>query len=160
MNKKILLFCILTFSIFVVFGLGGCKKDKPDDTPKPPEVKVTPEQADTPQPADEPKKTVEPEVTTPDVDKSKNPDPKAVEDMLKKAAPDNPELAELVAKMFAEAEKNRTVQTTCPVLGNPIKKEIFVDYQGKRVFFCCPECKEKFIADPQKYLPKLPQFKK
>ncbi|MCF7954262.1 MAG: YHS domain-containing protein [Phycisphaerae bacterium] len=80
--------------------------------------------------------------------------------MLKNAAPDNPELAELVAKMLAEAEKNRTVQTVCPVMGSPIDKEIFVDYQGKRVFFCCPACKDKFNADPQKYLEKLPQFKK
>lgn len=51
-------------------------------------------------------------------------------------------------------------QTTCPVMnGNPINKNVFVEYQGKKVYFCCPECKAKFNADPEKYLDKLPQFK-
>jgi YHS domain-containing protein len=51
-------------------------------------------------------------------------------------------------------------QTTCPVMeGNPIKKEIFTEYQGKKVYFCCPPCETKFRADPEKYLAKLPQFK-
>jgi uncharacterized UBP type Zn finger protein len=51
-------------------------------------------------------------------------------------------------------------QTTCPVMvGNPIDKNVFVMYQGKKVYFCCPECKAKFQADPEKYLDKLPQFK-
>lgn len=150
MNKKILILGILASAFFITLGLGGCKKDKPADTPKPPEVKVTLEPAIVPELTDETDKTVQPEPAA----------PKAVEDMLKNAAPDNPELAELVAKMLAEAEKNRTVQTVCPVMGSPIDKEIFVDYQGKRVFFCCPACKDKFNADPQKYLEKLPQFKK
>jgi YHS domain-containing protein len=51
-------------------------------------------------------------------------------------------------------------QITCPVMaGNPIDKNVFVEYQGKKVYFCCPECKAKFQADPEKYLDKLPQFK-
>ena len=51
-------------------------------------------------------------------------------------------------------------QTTCPVMGNPIDKSIFVEYQGQKVYFCCPDCKEKFLKEPEKYLSKLPQFKK
>jgi YHS domain-containing protein len=51
-------------------------------------------------------------------------------------------------------------QTTCPVMGGAIDKNIFVEYQGKRVYFCCKECVAKFQADPQKYLAKLPQFAK
>ena len=160
MNKKILVFGILAFAFSIALGLGGCKKDAPVDTPKAPEVEVTPEPAITPEPAGEPEKTVEPEVVAPKAGETKAPDPEAVENMLKDVKSDNPELAELVAKMFAEAEKNRTTQTICPVMEDPIKKDIFVDYQGKRVFFCCPPCKDKFNADPEKYLPKLPQFKK
>jgi YHS domain-containing protein len=45
-------------------------------------------------------------------------------------------------------------------MGNPINKDIFVEYEGKKVYFCCPECKGKFNADPEKYIAKLPQFKK
>ena len=29
------------------------------------------------------------------------------------------------------------MQTTCPVMGNPINKDIYADYSGKRVYFCC-----------------------
>jgi Cu(I)/Ag(I) efflux system membrane fusion protein len=50
------------------------------------------------------------------------------------------------------------VQTLCPVMGTPINKEYFVEYKGKTVYFCCPGCDAIFLADPEKYLPKLPQF--
>ncbi|MBN1361453.1 MAG: YHS domain-containing protein [Sedimentisphaerales bacterium] len=50
-------------------------------------------------------------------------------------------------------------QKTCPVMaGNPINPNIFVEYEGKKVYFCCAGCPEKFKADPEKYLSKLPQF--
>jgi YHS domain-containing protein len=53
-----------------------------------------------------------------------------------------------------------TVQTTCPVMeGNPINKNIFVEYKGKKVYFCCKGCPEEFLANPEKYVAKLPQFK-
>jgi YHS domain-containing protein len=55
--------------------------------------------------------------------------------------------------------KNETEQTICPVMGNPINKDVFVEYQGKKVYFCCPGCIEPFQKNPEKYLPKLPQFK-
>ena len=50
-------------------------------------------------------------------------------------------------------------QTTCPVMGGGVNKAIFVEYQGKKVYFCCDPCKEKFNADPEQYVAKLPQFK-
>ena len=50
-------------------------------------------------------------------------------------------------------------QTTCPVMGNPINKAQFVEYKGKKVYFCCPPCKDKFVEEPEKYIAKLPQFK-
>jgi len=51
-------------------------------------------------------------------------------------------------------------QTTCPIMdGNPINKALFVEYKGKKVYFCCPGCEEKFTAEPAKYVAKLPQFK-
>lgn len=51
-----------------------------------------------------------------------------------------------------------TEQTICPVMGQPIDKQYFTEYQGKKVYFCCPACDAKFKADPEKYLAKLPQF--
>jgi len=46
-------------------------------------------------------------------------------------------------------------QTTCPVMGGAINREYYADYKGKRVYFCCPGCKEKFAADPGMYIEKL-----
>ena len=51
-------------------------------------------------------------------------------------------------------------QTTCPVMGGAINKAIFVEYQGKKVYFCCNGCPDVFKANPEKYIAKLPQFAK
>lgn len=51
-------------------------------------------------------------------------------------------------------------QTMCPVMVMAIDKNIFTEYRGKKVYFCCPSCKEAFEKEPEKYLDKLPQFKK
>jgi len=54
-----------------------------------------------------------------------------------------------------QAQVKAGPQTTCPVMGNPINKSYYVDYQGKRVYFCCPLCPPKFKADPEKYMKKM-----
>ena len=46
-------------------------------------------------------------------------------------------------------------QTTCPVLAGTIDRNIYVDYQGKRIYFCCKGCDEEFKKNPEKYLKKL-----
>ncbi|MGB7910985.1 MAG: YHS domain-containing protein [Desulfobaccales bacterium] len=46
-------------------------------------------------------------------------------------------------------------QTVCPVLGGNIDKKVYVDYQGKRIYFCCPGCPAEFQKDPEKYLKKM-----
>ncbi len=46
-------------------------------------------------------------------------------------------------------------QTTCPVMGGTVNKELYADYDGKRVYFCCPYCDGEFKKNPQKYLDKL-----
>ncbi len=50
------------------------------------------------------------------------------------------------------------LQTICPVMGNPIDPTIFVEYKGKKVYFCCRGCDKKFMENPEQYLAKLPQF--
>jgi len=49
-------------------------------------------------------------------------------------------------------------QKICPVMGGAINNDIFIEYKGKKVYFCCPECIDKFEKKPEKYLDKLPQF--
>ena len=69
------------------------------------------------------------------------------------------ETAKASASEAAEAAFASIEQTTCPVMGGAIDKNIFVEYQGKKVYFCCPGCEEKFKENPDTYLAKLPQFK-
>ena len=46
-------------------------------------------------------------------------------------------------------------QTVCPVLGGNVDKKVFIDYQGKRIYFCCSGCEAEFRKDPEKYLKKI-----
>ncbi len=46
-------------------------------------------------------------------------------------------------------------QTHCPVLGGNIDKKVYVDYQGKRIYFCCQGCDAEFRKDPEKYMKKI-----
>jgi Cu(I)/Ag(I) efflux system membrane fusion protein len=46
-------------------------------------------------------------------------------------------------------------QTLCPVMGGKINRDVFVDYKGKRIYFCCPGCDGKFREDPEKYLKQM-----
>ncbi len=73
-------------------------------------------------------------------------------DGCKKSEPAAPPESEEVAS--AEIE-----QTICPVMEGAINKNIFTEYKGKKVYFCCAGCKEKFEKEPEKYIAKLPQFK-
>jgi YHS domain-containing protein len=70
----------------------------------------------------------------------------------KKSEPAAPPESEEVAS--AEIE-----QTICPVMKGAINKNLFTEYNGKKVYFCCAGCKEKFEKEPEKYIAKLPQFK-
>jgi YHS domain-containing protein len=49
--------------------------------------------------------------------------------------------------------------STCPVSGEKLGEmgaPVSIDYQGKKVSFCCDSCIAKFQKDPAKYLAKLP----
>ena len=63
----------------------------------------------------------------------------------------------------AETEKavSATIQQKiCPIMAGAINKDIFTEYKGKKVYFCCPGCREEFEKSPEKYIVKLPQFRK
>ena len=40
-------------------------------------------------------------------------------------------------------------------MGGEVNKELFADYQGKRVYFCCKACPAEFKKDPAKYIKKM-----
>jgi YHS domain-containing protein len=63
-------------------------------------------------------------------------------------------------KTVATAAAATAEQTICPVMDKPIDKQYKTEYKGKTVYFCCPACKPEFDKDPEKYIVKLPQFKK
>lgn len=47
----------------------------------------------------------------------------------------------------------------CPVLADEaVDPDIWIEYGGKRVYFCCNKCKRRFEQEPQAYLANLPQF--
>lgn len=69
----------------------------------------------------------------------------------KSAAP-----AEKVSAASVErAEAPAVAQKTCPVMGGPIDPAVHTDYEGRRVYFCCPACIDAFEKDPAKYLAKI-----
>ena len=86
------------------------------------------------------------------------------------ASPQTPAMEEMMKQTAATAEEagqkattamDSVEQTTCPIMdGNKIDKNIFVEYKGKKVYFCCAACKAAFEKDPEKYIAKLPQFAK
>ncbi|NOZ21081.1 MAG: YHS domain-containing protein, partial [Planctomycetes bacterium] len=51
--------------------------------------------------------------------------------------------------------QDKRPQTICPVMGGKIDKNVHTDFQGQRIYFCCPGCVAKFKADPDKYLKNL-----
>ena len=70
------------------------------------------------------------------------------------AAPTAAKVAEDAAKDVVAAAE----QTTCPVMGGAINKALFIEYKGKKVYFCCDGCQDKFKEAPEQYIAKLPQF--
>lgn len=46
-------------------------------------------------------------------------------------------------------------QTTCPVMGDPVSKKLYVDHNGRRIYVCCTSCLAKVKKDPEKYISKL-----
>lgn len=44
------------------------------------------------------------------------------------------------------------MQTTCPVMGGAINKDLYVDHDGKRIYVCCQGCVDAIKKDPAKYI--------
>jgi YHS domain-containing protein len=63
--------------------------------------------------------------------------------------------AGFAAQPQPQAQAKGQPQTVCPVLGNKIDKNVYTDYQGKRIYFCCAGCVEPFKKNPEKYLKQM-----
>jgi YHS domain-containing protein len=54
----------------------------------------------------------------------------------------------------ATSSSEKAVNTVCPVSGDKVGtvgKPVYVEYQGKRIAFCCKDCVKKFRKNPDKY---------
>ena len=56
------------------------------------------------------------------------------------------------AKAPAVVEANNTI---CPVSGEEVSGQHFVEYQGKRYALCCPHCEKEFKKDPEKFIARI-----
>jgi len=69
--------------------------------------------------------------------------PKYKADLQKYAANVEPQRAAL--------SQRAKIQVTCPVSGDPVDTTVFAEFEGRRVYFCCNGCVNKFERDPGKY---------
>jgi YHS domain-containing protein len=67
-----------------------------------------------------------------------------------------------VGYSFAGSNETKTMsQQICPVMTfgdigcSVTKNDIYIDYNGKRIFFCSEGCRDTFKKDPDKYMKKL-----
>ena len=51
--------------------------------------------------------------------------------------------------------EQEVTQEVCPVMGGEINKDLYVEYEGRRIYFCCKGCPGKFKENPEKYVKKL-----
>jgi YHS domain-containing protein len=58
-------------------------------------------------------------------------------------------------KADAPKDAKSKAQILCPVMGDKIDKQFYVDYKGERVYFCCKQCIADFNKEPEKYMKKL-----
>ncbi len=56
------------------------------------------------------------------------------------------------------ATAEEIINPICPVMHGKVNPDLFVEYKGKKVYFCCPGCIDEFNAKPEKYIASLPQF--
>ena len=56
----------------------------------------------------------------------------------------------------AAANNSKVVaQTKCPVEGESIDKNIYIDADGKRIYVCCKDCLDKVRKSPGRYISEM-----
>ena len=67
----------------------------------------------------------------------------------------NKNAAKIIADMESQGIILDAAQVKCPVMGGKVNREIYADYGGRRIYFCCKGCVNKFWQDPAKYSRKV-----
>lgn len=57
-----------------------------------------------------------------------------------------------VAKFKKEPFDYLKEEVNCPVMGEPIVKDVFVIHNDTKYYLCCKSCLKKFENDPEKYI--------
>lgn len=65
--------------------------------------------------------------------------------------------AEIIRVMESKGIILDAAQVSCPIEGEKIDRSVYVDYGGRRIYFCCRGCIDKFNREPQKYSKKMDQ---
>lgn len=60
--------------------------------------------------------------------------------------------AKYIKAIEDKGEKVAVLQTTCPVMGGAVNKDLYVDADGKRIYICCKGCEATVKKDPAKYI--------
>ncbi len=72
-------------------------------------------------------------------------------------------LAGWAAQQAATTQKENTEEmVVCPVSGETMKKSeapVSWEYKGKTYYFCCQNCKDRFMKDPESFLANPPKAK-
>ena len=64
---------------------------------------------------------------------------------------------QLLARPSMMNPQGEQPQTKCPVMGGVIDREVYTDYDGFRIYFCCAGCDAEFHKDPERYLSEMRQ---
>jgi len=59
-----------------------------------------------------------------------------------------------VSQFAAIGDDKEEFSAKCVVSGAPAKEANFVEYKGKKVYFCCQNCPKAYKADPEKFATK------
>ena len=64
-----------------------------------------------------------------------------------------------IVALAPRSARAQEINTMCPVMTEEeVDPEMTITFRGKTVGFCCDICIAKFKANPDRYLPRLPQF--
>jgi hypothetical protein len=66
-----------------------------------------------------------------------------------------PKAGKDTAATTAAGAKHLKPQTLCPIMGGPVDRNLFVDYNGKRIYVCCEGCLAQVKSDPEGAIKKL-----
>jgi YHS domain-containing protein len=63
--------------------------------------------------------------------------------------------AKALKTLGTRGEFAESLQKTCPVMGGKVDPELYVEYEGRRIYVCCGGCIDKVKAEPALYARKV-----